>query len=114
MASGPCNQLPIYGTPETQGYVGQAPAIIGSPVTYNFPNQGYPAQAPIVLANYGPSIPQSLNYPTALEDPLYDQPAYSAYYKALEPDTKASVSKITANRPAPLKSYEAAQGSITL
>lgn len=74
----------------------------------------YPAQAPIVLANYGPSVYPALNYVLANEDPIYEQPAYSANYRVLEPDSKASVVKVKVDRGTPEISYEAGLGKINL
>lgn len=110
------NSVPVYSAPlEVSGYVAPAPLVVGAPVTYNIPNFGvYPAQAPVVLANYGPSVFPALNFAPANQDPIYDTPAYSANYRALEPDTVASVTKVKVDRPAPAVSYEAGLGKVTL
>lgn len=93
-----------------------APAVaFGSPVNYNFPVYGgYPPQAPVVLANYGPGVYPALAFAPANQDPLYARPAYSANYKVLQPDTQASVVKVSVDRGAPAVSYEAGLGSITV
>lgn len=89
--------------------------VVGSPVVYNYPVYGgYPAQSPVVLANYGPAVYPALNFAPANQDPIYEQPVYSANYRALEPDTQASVSKVKIDRGSPAVSYEAALGKITV
>ncbi|KAL5291923.1 hypothetical protein ACFFRR_010976 [Megaselia abdita] len=101
------NAVPSYNAPAL---------VVGSPVTYNFPTYGgYPAQAPVVLANYGPSVYPALSFATADQDPIYALPQpYSANYKVLEPDTQASVTKVKVDRGSPAVSYEAGLGSITV